>query len=346
MSNQVFPQSENTPPSQPDPQPQQPATKPFATAPQNPVSESSPPVGTPSPQQVDTNQPYSQPQSPFPPQSQSLPPAQAAMGTQQPIGSDPNWQATPSINGAYLDKTPPGITIGVLAIVFGSVIPFVGIVLGIIAIVKGMRKNNGNKKLASLGFSAIILAIISAIVYVSFIVSANTYTLDSTYDSGVRAGKVGSYQFSLQRPDEFQEHNTSLAPNTTLLEDLLDEDTARSTALIIIEEDPGQKLYKQSTASKNRLQLEVNIEKFAEQYLNLDEASASNPRAVKTGVGNAIAYDLRGTAGTADARGVFVYTTDVKHDATYNIAIISESSLWESNAEVLTEMALSITAAP
>jgi len=71
--------------------------------------------------------------------------------------------AVPHINSAQFDKSPPGITVGVWAIILAVLVPIAGFVLGIIAIIKGFDRPS-NSTLGVMGIGAVILSIVVTIL--------------------------------------------------------------------------------------------------------------------------------------------------------------------------------------
>jgi hypothetical protein len=90
--------------------------------------------------------------------------------TSEQVVADPvDTGAVPHISQADYDKSAPGITTGVWAIIFALVVPIVGMIMGIVAAIRGFSKPS-NPTLGILGIVAVILSIVVGILTVVFLI--------------------------------------------------------------------------------------------------------------------------------------------------------------------------------
>lgn len=154
-AGQSFQPTNQTPVAGPQQTPLPPQPNPDAAS-QQPQSSFAPssPQPQPTPQVAST-----QPANPMPTQ------AAASTQPQQPAYNQPSSMPQVPIGSSsdyYESGAKPGITLGILGLIFSIIMTPVGFILGIISIVKGFRR--GNKALGVLGIASVLLSIVSTIV--------------------------------------------------------------------------------------------------------------------------------------------------------------------------------------
>lgn len=177
------------------------------------------------------------------------PPAQ----TQSPSTESP--QPSPNTVGAEQQSTPqqdaqisapagnpPKKTLGVLSIVFAFLLPPIGFILSIISMIKGYKKDNGNKALGNLGAIGLICAIfVVPVIYVMTITTFVGIQEKAKWSSYVtKTGEISGTKYKIDVPAgytaEFKQDSESNGYGIKA-----DEDTYLSQTVVSISAYPEAK---------------------------------------------------------------------------------------------------------
>jgi hypothetical protein len=252
---------------------------------------------------------------------------------------------TPNLNNAYLDKSAPGITFGVWSIVT-SIIPLVGFILGIVAIIKGFSGSHRNKVLGILGVVGVILSIgfFAIFFYISLTLDRPVYG-ELTTKSGVLSGQFsdsGFYDYSFKYPkDDFRQIDTG-SQNALVLEDISEVDTESSISrIVLVVEEAASGPYDENVF-KTEIGKQTMISLIS-QYLG-SGSSDTEITSVNTEhsalFGDAVLFEFSSFLSASDTniKGELVYVDSPGNGAGYTFFLATSEQIWNDNVDVFFEM--------
>lgn len=358
-------QTNNTNPQQPQPQQQIPQPQPqvqpqpqFAPQPEPvqsmPTQQNIPPVATPEPVQNVVSpvspSPVFQNQLNTPPQpvQTNVQPAQM-FGAPAPIPAGmPGGAATPSLGNAYLDKPRPGITLGILSLVFALLMPIVGFVLAIISIIKGFKKPNSNKALGIMGIIAIPVGIVSGFIWM--LAAANLMTV--SYSSlKTYSGSFGSIGYSFDYPEEMVEDTSVDVPGVVFLKDPTDQDDgANNSVAIFIAENMGslnltpdiiEEVYR---GPQGKIVMEDALKRSVSDIDEGTNLTIGEYTSASSGGMEGFYMDVSYNSPKTDLliKGKIAFFVDTEKNHGYNLIMLAPEKVWDNNTKTWDKMQASI----
>ena len=335
------PDNSPTPSPQPQSQPQpesQPPTQQPQNAPNQPLNNDQPPQPQPNTMQGGQD-PQTQNNAQLTPQPQQF------QGAQQQPG--PSTAPNPSAPGAApnnaLGQTKPSPILGILGVVFSVVFAPVGFVLGIIALLKGIKSKY--TLLTVLGVSSIVLSIITTVVLFSLVININRvdYSDTTTYTRD-----INDYTFSFEHPEAIEEQSED-----GHLIDMVGEDLHRSAIIYgvfsypqgyfsEIGDDKGSVITAIQTLYSHQEQRDKFAEEMSEVAPSIDSIELERPYIEDERM--IMDFSASGTVDEDDKfKGVEVTVFNDALTKEANVIIYAEESIWEQHQDDLMSIVSTIT---
>lgn len=246
---------------------------------------------------------------------------------------------TPSLDKAYLDQTRPGITFGVLSIIFALLIPLIGavvaLILGVVSIIKGFGSKNKNIALGVLGIVSIPIAIIATIAWIA--IGMNVFY--AKYDKTLTySNTFNNVAYSFDYPEQMTEKQESDDTNTVVLRHKIGD--ANSSMIVFAAEstlgtptDSFMKILSSESGDKSVELLIKRSDKDASNVSNLrvygnKEVSANGMR----GITKEISFTSVSSA--TNTSGRIIILIDDQNFMVYTMLILAEQNIWEKNTDM------------